>query len=137
MIIRYEEDLFLFDKWFRYLVSLHEIPFPFKVETHVRIKNIECDLVISSNKGTIEVELKESDFSKVFEQGIKRLELFDYVYIALNIPTYSILSVLRSYPWVIERGLGIISIYDGVVVLKAHKRKEPKQTFKNLLSYIR
>jgi len=133
----YEEDLFLFDKWFRYLVSLHEIPLPFRVETHVRIKNIECDLVISSSKGTIEVELKESDFSKAFEQGIKRLELFDYVYVALNIPTYYILSVLRSYPWVIERGLGIISIYDGVVVLKAHKRKEPKQTFKNLLSYIR
>jgi len=147
MTIRNKEDLLLFSKWFKELLAYHfPSRWPFnlnvKVETHIVTANkLEVDVLVRDLKDSrkvIAIELKESDIDKAIQQALKRKEVFNYVYVAINLPTASILAELRRHPEALENGIGFISTYDDCIVIRAysHKKKESKR-YLNLLELVK
>lgn len=145
MIVRFREDLLLFSKWFRRLLWSHfsdrwSLKFPIIVDTHVvSLNRVEVDVLVSdtARKKIVAIELKKDNYAKAIQQAIKRKELFDYVYVVLDLPTSSILSVLRSYSEALEHGVGFISAEDEAIVIKAYNRRvDEAARYKKILAYI-
>ena len=144
VIIRFAEDLLLFSGWFRKLLQLHfsdnwDIRFPISVEMHVvPLNRVEVDVVVRSNSKVIAIELKESDYTKVIEQAIKRRDLFDYVYVTLNLSTHTILGILRNYKEALEHGIGFISASDDCIVIKAYdkRHKHESKRYTKILDFL-
>jgi len=138
--IRYREDLVIFSKWFRDVLIEHlDIYKPIIVDMHVKTLNVgECDVVIKQGNKTIGIELKQRDYGKVIEQAIKRRDNFTYMYVALDLHTSTILSILRSYLQALEKGIGFISTMDDCIVIRSYaKRKDEAKRYKTLLEVIK
>jgi len=147
--VRYREDLLLYSHWFLSVLKLHfgEDGFllrklyenPVRVETHIRtVGNLEVDVLLTQGRKAVAIELKESDYRKAITQALERRDIFDYVYVVLNLPVPSILSILRSYPQALEQGIGFISAHDNCIVIKAyskHRRNQAKR-YINLFNYL-
>ena len=137
MIIRFHEDLLLFSEWFREVLRLHfsddwNIQLPLEIKTHViSLNNVEIDVIIKNSNGkTVVIELKERDYVKAIKQAIKRRELFDYVYVAINLPTHIILGILRKHREALEYGVGFISASDDCIIIRAYDKRHKYESKK-------
>ncbi len=84
---------------------------------HFRVGGIEIDLYAyfttkSGVERTVLIELKDSDFPKLYEQLLSRVHMANYVYGSINIPAYEI---LHNPHWrkllmdLFQRGVGMIT----------------------------
>jgi len=133
--IRYKEDLLLFRDWFRELIRLHfsessfwaGVKYPIEVRSHVRmLDNTEVDLMISNGKVVVIVELKECDIQKAIEQALERRRFADYIYVSLDLHTYTILKMLRNYDQALKAGIGFISAKDECIVIRAYPQRRQR-----------
>ncbi len=136
---KYLEDKLILAGWLRSILSRHSVE-RFTLKLHQRSRKHEYDVVITDmDKGkTINVELKDSDLLRVMEQAIYRTDMFDYVYAAINLPTYMILGLLRGYSGLLDHGVGIASVWDDIIVIPAYndRYKQEARRYKSLLKYI-
>ena len=140
--VRFSEDLLLFSNWFIELIRLHFLKdgiwnlnkHPIEIKSHVRtLDNHEIDLMISDGETVVVVELKKYDMETVIKQALARRRYANYIYIALDLPTYFIINYLKKHPEVIRAGIGIISARDNCIVIRAYpqKRKKPVRNENN------
>ena len=131
--------MLIFAKWFRDLLSLHfDIDKPITINMHVRtLENLEVDITISQGQKIVAIELKERDYIKAIKQAQARRKLFDYMYVALDLPTCEILSILRTRTEAISEGIGFISTYDDCIVLKSYKRKTESSRYTKIMETIK
>ena len=84
---------------------------------HVRMDRLEIDLyayftTVSGVERTVLIELKDSDFPRLYKQLVNRRYLANYVYGSINIPAYVIFQVKRYrqlFHDLLEMGVGLIT----------------------------
>ena len=126
--IIYHEDMAVLAPWLRKVIELHglysrNLPPNIRVMMHVRpaaSRGKEVDLIVRGMNRVVLIELKDSDLYMATEQAIERRELADYTYVALRLPAYQILSILRGYTRGLENGIGYISTLDDSIVVRAY-----------------
>jgi len=139
VVIKYREDLLIFSKWFRDVLVEHlDIDKPISVDMHVRTLNVgECDVVVKQGSKTIAIELKRKDYAKVIEQAVKRRDSFTYMYVAIDLPAYAVLAILRKYRDTLDYGIGFISTMDDCIVIRSYSRRiSESKRYKTLLEVI-
>ncbi|RLF08492.1 MAG: hypothetical protein DRJ60_00075 [Thermoprotei archaeon] len=136
MLVRFVEDLAIFNSWVREVIEIHFSPswsyYPLVISTHVVTPfNHECDFVISSKKKNVSVlcELKDWTVEDTLNQVLERRSYFDFAYAVINLPTYHIFNGLRKLGKeklneVLSKGIGIISSKDNLVLIRSYRVKK-------------
>jgi len=135
IVVRFTEDLAIFEDWLRELIQMHFSPswehYPLNISTHVQTPyGRECDLIISNKKGTsVLCELKDWTVKDTLQQVIVRRPCFDFAYAVINQPTYQILNMLRKMgkerlERILSLGIGIISSRDNVILVRSYRIKK-------------
>jgi len=136
MLVRFVEDLAIFNDWVREVIEIHFSPswsyYPLVISTHVVTPfNHECDFVISSKKKNVSVlcELKDWTVEDTLNQVLERRSYFDFAYAVINQPTYHILNMLRKMgkeklDKMLSLGIGIISSKDNLVLIRSYRVKK-------------
>lgn len=134
--VRYMEDLLLFSDWFKELLKLHFFKdglwnmnkHPVEIKSHVRtLDNVEVDLMISNGEIVVIVELKKYDVETAIKQAMTRRHFADYIYIALDLPTHTIVRMLKKHQEALKAGIGIISAKDNCIVIRAYPQSKHKK----------
>ena len=149
--IRYKEDLLPFDDWFVIVLLKHcggssaaslwdIVNARPRIENHVHtVDRREIDVYVVCRGKRICIELKDADLDKAVHQAVGYLEsgFCDVAYAAINLRTYALIDAVRSKPsifrTVFEHGIGIVSIPDKAIVIRAYERRSASKKFSNLL----
>lgn len=147
IIIRFLEDLVIFEDWLRKLIELHFSPswehYPVMVNTHVRtLEGDECDLVLyNKKKTTLLCELKDWTVEDTLNQVVKRRGSFDFAYAVINQPVYQILNVLRKMgseklSEILSLGIGLVSSRDNVILVRSYRVKKHSKEYIPILDEL-
>jgi len=139
--IRCLEDLLIFSKWFRSVLEEHFTLSGemlkherLKVRTHeVILSALETDVIVEGQGKSLAIELKREDLWKAVLQAVRRRPFFDYFYIALDLKTSTILSILRNHPVIFQHGIGVVSTEDNAVIVRSYIRKSESERYLGLL----
>ena len=114
-----------------------------RVKMHVETTDRhEVDVVIECGRVMVCIELKKNSLDAVVRQAVHRATRTGcgQVYVALDLPTHSILAWLVSNQElakaVAQHGIGVVSARDNTVIIRSAKRQSTRQKTQAILELI-